>query len=216
MDTHSTLITRIVLAGSRGGDLAVGRSRGFTLLETIVALAVIMAAVVGPVALITRGIFSASFSKNKLIATNLAQEGIELVRTVRDNNVLCDTTNGTTTWEWNRNPGGGFITDGYYAVYVNAVTAIQRSNCNTLADIPTPLLSPTSAEGEVVRFDGQVYGNSGVPTIFRRGVFVDFSPATPDSGIPAQDQLDIISRVTWNEKGIPRNIELRERLYNWR
>lgn len=62
--------------------------RGFTLLETIVALTVIIAAMTGPIALTTRGIFDAKFAKNKLVAADLAQEGLEIIRQCRDNNIL--------------------------------------------------------------------------------------------------------------------------------
>lgn len=62
--------------------------RGFTLLETIVALTVITAAMAGPISLATRGILSAKFAKNRLVAANLAQEGLELVRKLRDDNIL--------------------------------------------------------------------------------------------------------------------------------
>src|SRR3989344_4359334 len=73
---------------------------GFTLLETIVALAVITAVVVGPVVLITSGLISFGFAKNKLIALNLAQEGLELIRAVRENNILCDEIEGGNNWDW--------------------------------------------------------------------------------------------------------------------
>ena len=52
------------------------------------ALALIIAATVGPLTLATRGIFSTRFSRSKLVALNLAQEGVELIRSYRDNNIL--------------------------------------------------------------------------------------------------------------------------------
>src|SRR3989344_1181853 len=51
-------------------------SAGFTLIETIVALAVITSAIVGPFTLATKGILHVSFAKNKLVAANLSQEGV--------------------------------------------------------------------------------------------------------------------------------------------
>ena|SRR3989344_1583448 len=46
---------------------------GFTLIEVVVAFAIIMAALIGPVALITRGLTDVTFARNRLVALNLAQ-----------------------------------------------------------------------------------------------------------------------------------------------
>ena len=73
---------------------------GFTLIETIIALAVITSAVVGPFGLATRGILNSSFAKNKIIAANLSQEGIELVRKIRENNILAG-----RAWDYSITPG---------------------------------------------------------------------------------------------------------------
>jgi len=62
--------------------------KGFTIIESIVALTIIIAAVVGPFMLVTRGILSSKSAKNRLIASNLAQEGIEFIRYYRDSNIL--------------------------------------------------------------------------------------------------------------------------------
>ena len=62
--------------------------RGFSLLETTVAVAILTVSIVGPLTLASSTIKSASQSKNNLISANLAQEGIELMRSVRANNVL--------------------------------------------------------------------------------------------------------------------------------
>src|SRR3989344_6503653 len=79
---------RMHLGMFQASGFRLHRQRGFTLLETVVALGLIFSAMVGPVTLATRGIFFAKFSKNKLVAANLAQEGIELIRKMRDDNAL--------------------------------------------------------------------------------------------------------------------------------
>lgn len=61
---------------------------GFTLLETLVAISILVTAIVGPLTLAAQTIRSQQVAKDNLIAANLAQEGIELIRNYRSNNVL--------------------------------------------------------------------------------------------------------------------------------
>src|SRR3989344_271773 len=191
---------------------------GFTLLETVVALAVILAAVVGSVSLITRGLFTFSFSKNKVIASNLAQEGLEIVRLVRENNVACDTQNGPATWQWNRDPEGGILTRVRAGVDMESFTTIS---CGT-AIISTPRLSvscsgPLLYENDPLLDNYGMYGyRSGIQTAFSRCIDITSPPDAHDSDIPASAQMDVISTVTWNERGVERRVVLRERLYDWR
>lgn len=60
--------------------------KGFTLLETIIAVALLAISIVASVALISKSIQSRTVSQNRLMASYLAQEGIELVINIRDNN----------------------------------------------------------------------------------------------------------------------------------
>ncbi len=64
------------------------RSLGFTLIEAIVAIAVLVMALAGPLTLAYQSIRFAAVAKDKLIAANLAQEGIELILAMRANNFL--------------------------------------------------------------------------------------------------------------------------------
>jgi type II secretory pathway pseudopilin PulG len=59
-------------------------SRGFTLIETFVAISILMIAIVGPITLGQRSINSANLTKDKLTAYFLAQDAIEYIRNVRD------------------------------------------------------------------------------------------------------------------------------------
>src|SRR3989344_4863849 len=66
------------------------QSAGFSLLETTIAIAILVAAIIGPMALSSQSIRSASVEKNTIMASNLAQEGLELVKNIRFNNGRSD------------------------------------------------------------------------------------------------------------------------------
>lgn len=68
--------------------MTMNTKKGFTLLETIVAVSILISAVIGPFTLASQTIRSQSIAKNNLIAANLAQEGLELFRNYRANNIL--------------------------------------------------------------------------------------------------------------------------------
>lgn len=63
---------------------------GFTLVETLVALSVLILAVTGPLTLASFAIRSSGYSQNQIIAFYLAQEALEYVKNKRDNNALKD------------------------------------------------------------------------------------------------------------------------------
>ncbi len=60
--------------------------KGFTLIEVITILFVISLGMIGVLSLIVQNIQSQSLNKDTLIAYQLAQEGVELIRQVRDTN----------------------------------------------------------------------------------------------------------------------------------
>lgn len=66
----------------------IGRRRfyetGFGLVEVLMAIFIIFTTLVGIMTLLTRTILSSAVSSSKMVATNLAQEGIEVVRNIRD------------------------------------------------------------------------------------------------------------------------------------
>ena len=197
--------------------------KGFTLLETLVALAVILAAAVGPVSLITSGIGNFSLSKNKLIAANLAQEGIELVRAVRESNIVCNILNGPAPWPWNEDPeppnppSGNTFSSVIVGVAVDRTTVVTCGAEAAGVSMPVPILSTSCSEK--LRFDPStgIYGyGGGQETSFSRCLTIRVPPDSPDPGIPAGDQMDIVSTVSWSERGIVKTLVLQERLYHWK
>ncbi|MBL7045638.1 MAG: type II secretion system protein [Parcubacteria group bacterium] len=64
------------------------KKRGFTLIETLVAISILVVSVAGPLTLSSKGLVAAFFARDQVTAFYLAQEGIEFIRNVRDENIL--------------------------------------------------------------------------------------------------------------------------------
>jgi prepilin-type N-terminal cleavage/methylation domain-containing protein len=63
-------------------------TRAFTLIETMVAISLLAIAIVPPMSLTAQSLTSAYYARDQVTAFNLAQEGLESVRAVRDAQVL--------------------------------------------------------------------------------------------------------------------------------
>ncbi len=61
---------------------------GFTLVETLIAISILLVSIVGPLTIASRGLTTASFARDQVTAFYLAQEAAEVVRNKRDNNAL--------------------------------------------------------------------------------------------------------------------------------
>lgn len=62
-------------------------NRAFTIIETLVAIMILMIAISGPLTNAFQGLNAASAARDQMIASNLAQEGIEAVRNIVDSNI---------------------------------------------------------------------------------------------------------------------------------
>jgi prepilin-type N-terminal cleavage/methylation domain-containing protein len=68
---------------------------GFTLIETLVAISLLMLALVAPMSLAAQSLAAAYYSRSQITGFYLAQEGIEVVRSVRDANIITEAEGGT-------------------------------------------------------------------------------------------------------------------------
>ena len=74
------------------------KNRGFTVLETIVAIAIISLAVAGAFSAVQTGLAASYSAKEDTKAFYLAQEALELLRNKRDGNALSIYYGGSNTW----------------------------------------------------------------------------------------------------------------------
>ena len=160
--------------------------KGFTLLEVIISISVLTVAVGGTYALISQTMRAASLANSKLIAAYLAQEGVEIVRSFRDNNWL------TPSSSWKE----GLVNGGYEVDYNDAALVSFAAEGR--------YLYIDSANGFYAYLDSPELG--GTQTKFKRKITI------AEDG---DDKIDVIVRVFWQERGGNYEIKVVENLYNW-
>lgn len=62
--------------------------KGFTIIETLVSFTIFSFALVGLLAMTGKGISDVTIAKNRMVANFLAQEGVELIRAMRDDQIV--------------------------------------------------------------------------------------------------------------------------------
>lgn len=184
--------------------------KGFTLIETIVAVTVLVGALTGPMVLAASSIRATRDARNELVATHLAEEGIEILHNVRDNNI---TNYPSGSWLTSILPGcdgAGCVVDvtaqDGSLVWSNGVVVPCGSDCNTVAPV---YYNP----------DTGLYRQSATPlaspwktTPFKRTISVVGvdDPATP------LRQARIFVTVTYlGFGGVLKNVTVSDDLYNW-
>lgn len=74
--------------------------KAFTLVETLVAITIVLLAVTGPFQLVKSSLMASYTARDQMIATVLAEEGFEYVRGVRDANYLFTLANPSDSRDW--------------------------------------------------------------------------------------------------------------------
>lgn len=174
--------------------------RGFTLVETLVAITVVVTAMVGPLYAVQQSLNASRAAREQLIASSLAQEAVEYVRAIRDSNYLYVLRTGSArSWL--------FGLDGT-ASSVNCITATcvidpTQDMQNAITRMPTP--SPLYLSSQNLYTQAAVVPT---PTAYTRTVQL-----APVSGSVTEMTLTVI--VTWRSKNQTRNVTITERLHNW-
>lgn len=117
------------------------QTRGFTLVETLVAVLILSMVIIGPITIAQRGVQNADYANEEAAAVFLAQEAQEAARVLRDNNALEAYNNisgfPTDTWGWY----GLLVADctngngcGYNPVTQQFLSCGALNNCELLRD----------------------------------------------------------------------------------
>jgi type II secretory pathway pseudopilin PulG len=162
-------------------------THAFTLLETLVAISVLLMSLMGPFAIAQQSLRSAYYARDQVTAFYLAQEGIEFVRAVRDQNYL---------------QGADWLT-GIEAVCTNVPCTVDYTNF-TYAVCPQGVCPPVRVSATGGLFNHE----SGEVSAFTRTVTLTQSPTNPD-------QVIVSVTLSWRSAGVSRTFTLEERLFDW-
>lgn len=184
--------------------IKIKNGKGFTLLEVIIAIFLITVGVGATVSLINQTLSSSQVISSRLVASYLAQEGIELVRNIRDGNWL---------------EGVDWL-DGGLTLYLNSMAAIDYVNWPELMDSDHQDFYLCLGSGGFYYYDppapppGTISCSSPASTLtpYQRIITLLSVPA----GDPDPEAIRVLSEVKWTERGREHSITAEEILYNWR
>lgn len=165
------------------------RTKGFTLIESLVSISILLIAVSGPLTVAARGLISANISRDQVTAYFLALEGLELVRTQRDENMLTG-----NDWLANLGPCSG---SGTCQVQTTS-GALNFSLC------PSGQCDPLTRTSEGVY---GYYGGGAEETTFVRGIQV--REVTDDT------EAQVTATVSWSTGPLQRTVSLQTHLLHW-
>ena len=100
-------------------------NKGFSLVEVLIAISIFTMTIVTMMSVLSSGITDTTYAKQKIIASYLAQEGIEYVRNIRDNDVLYT---GATGKNWNTFINADKTYPSTYSGFTRTITMTPTSN----------------------------------------------------------------------------------------
>lgn len=188
---------------------------GQSLIELLVAMSVIIIGLTAASGIVFSNIRTQEISADRFTATNLAREGIEFVKEIRDSNWLSsalfnegmsDGTDYTAIPIW---------TDGEFTGLDFGPSVISDDTYTMVK------LSTNASTMGALYVQGSTY--PGSDTIFRRLLFLQ--PICSDMTVMSEGSscglLSVIgvrmtSTVTWTKRGITRQSEVVDEIYDWK
>ncbi|MCK4539938.1 prepilin-type N-terminal cleavage/methylation domain-containing protein [Candidatus Parcubacteria bacterium] len=174
-------------------------NKGFSLLEASIVMGVVSIGVLGVFSLVLQNIQAQKVSKNILVASMLAQEGLELARNIRDDNWIA---NPVVDWD---SYIKGWADDDFSVDYT-----MTFKDANGIGDAKAELYKDSANN-----FYTHTTTGGNTKTMYSRLIDV--------TGVDASDPFDGIidyykvkSHVQWRDGDVLKDYIAETYLYNWR
>jgi prepilin-type N-terminal cleavage/methylation domain-containing protein len=183
--------------------------RGFTLIESLVAISVLTVAITATFSAVQSGLSSSIEARDQVASFFLAQEAVEYVRNIRDENSLYNSENPSSPRHWlfglSENAsdacyfGKACIIDGAKSL------SFPPASCPTGPGSCPNLRQDTNSASATFG----MYGNdpSWVETVFNREIeLVD---------VVSGQEISVIVRMTWSKGTFTKTFTVEESILNW-
>lgn len=170
------------------------RKKGFSLMEVMAAMFVVTAGLVVVIELFSKGIINSGMDRDRIVAAGLAQEGLEIVKNIRDNSLVIPGNSGfenfgpLTVNGDDDNQCGLDYTD---TVFDNIA---PNRNCFDRRNDPETKFSLT--------FGGSGFVKSATTTKWARVVYVFYNDNAASATF-FDDSADVVSIVWWSRSSTP-------------
>ncbi len=176
--------------------------KGYSLIEVLIAVGLLMFAIVGPMTIAVKSSQSALYARQQNTAFFLAQEGISIINGLRNDNALAvNMGTETNSWTWIDNAAlvpcraiSGCTIDAIDATFLNNITSCTPVNNCTLS------YDSTATRGVYRVGSGEVTPFRRIITLQKNGV----------------DEVRVTSKVEWETRvlGGVQTVTLNTSLFN--
>jgi len=174
-------------------DLNNHNKLAFSLLETVVVLFIVSVGLVSILSLTVDSVRAQNLNKNSLVAYRLAQEGLELIKNVRDSNFIQNSSSTPVAW------------DQYIEGSVDGTN--YRVDYATFQPATTTNISTAKLQLATTTDPGFYLHNSSCPdSIFSRLITITSATAASST---------VTSLVQWFDQGQSYQVELTSIIYDW-
>jgi prepilin-type N-terminal cleavage/methylation domain-containing protein len=202
---------------SINNKLKRNRVSGFTLVETLIAIAILLISIAAPLVIISQALKSSYYSRDQITAYYLAQEAIEYIRNLRDVNGLQSIKSSVYSNTWLNgidsvsNPWlNTYGLSTYKLELVRVLGAYSLRRCVLSGNTKCPPL----------QFDPNgiySYGDVAAPSTsnFTREIILSEAPASSYGTTSRDREIVLYVNVYWNTGSIKNSVKIREHLTNW-
>ena len=169
-------------------------TKGFTLIELLITVSVITVGIVGAFTAVQQGISTVDYSRSRLTAAFLAQEGVEIIKNIRDTNLL----ERSVFWDQD-------LSAGEYEVVYDDVKDYSPS-----LSVCVPPCDSVSLQSLRKTDDGFYNYALGEDTRYKRKVKIE---RVPDGGLNEHLRLTVV--VYWKTKKGYEEFKVMQEMYKW-
>ncbi len=187
-------------------------NNGFTLIEIITAIFIISAGTMGTFTIVQKVLNYTTINVSRFAAAYLVQEGVEIVKNIKDTNVI-------RMWD---DDGTAFPTPVWddhifccETMPYNCVTPPCECDCEADYQFINPWLEDYSDTFLKIQGGFYKYSVGGTTTKFKRKISVKREKDNVGTEIDESDKIIVKVIVEWSQKGQTYQVQAQEDLYNW-